>query len=82
MAGEADKVREYLNNNRLQEALTLARRLSRDTPGDATLRALLLEVLFTKGEHGAVDTELGALQRSGMPHQELQKLRARFKKRG
>lgn len=82
MAGEADKVREHLNKNRLQEALTLARRLSRDAPGDPTLRALLLEVLFTKGEHDSVNTELAALQQSGMPHHELQKLRARFKKRG
>lgn len=82
MAGEADKVREHLNNNRLQDALTLARRLSRAAPGDAALRALLLEVLFTKGEHDAVNTELAALERSGVAHQELQKLRARFKKRG
>lgn len=79
--GDADKVREHLENNRHNDALTVARRLARASPRDLKARALLLEVLFTKGEHGAVETELQALAREGVEHQELQRLKARFKKR-
>ena len=81
MTTEADKVREHLDNNRLGDALNLARRLSRASPGDLTARTLLLEVLFTKGEHAAVQTELAALERDHVDHQQIQRLRVRFKKR-
>lgn len=81
MATDVEKIREHLNNNRHNEALTLARKLSRASPGDLKVRALLLEVLFSKGEHGAVQTELAELERDHAGHAELQRLRARFKKR-
>lgn len=83
MATDAEKIRAHLDNNRLNEALTLSRRLARATQMDMRVRALLLEVLYAKGEHGAVATELAAIERE-LPtgHAELQRLRARFKKRG
>lgn len=81
MATDVEKVREALNNNRLNDALTLARKLTRANPGDLKLRALLLEVLFTKGEHDSVQTELAAMERDHAGHAELQRLRVRFKKR-
>ena len=81
MAGESEKIREHLDNNRVNDALTIARRYSRNNPSDLKARALLLEALYSKGEYAAVQTELNAMQRDGVDHQELQKLRARFKKR-
>ena len=79
--GDAEKIREHLDNNKLNDALTVARRHSRANPGDLKARALLLEVLVTKGEHDAVATELAALASANVDHQEIQKLRTRFKKR-
>ncbi|OGQ16509.1 MAG: hypothetical protein A2138_06775 [Deltaproteobacteria bacterium RBG_16_71_12] len=81
MASDVDKIRDHLNNNRHNEALTLARKLARASPGDLKVRALLIEVLFTKGEHGAVQTELAELERDHTGHADVQKLRVRFKKR-
>lgn len=81
MSTDAEKIREHLSHNQLVDALTLARRLARANPGDLKARALLLEVLFAKGEHGAVQTELAAMERDKVNHAELQKLRARFKRR-
>jgi protein involved in temperature-dependent protein secretion len=81
MPGDAEKIREHLDNNRLNDALTLARRLARAQPQDLKARTLLLEVLFAKGEHAAVQNELAALEREATGHAELAKLRARFKKR-
>ena len=81
MATDADRIREHLDNNRLNEALTLARKLTRAAPGDLKARSLLLEVLFAKGEHAAVANELTALERDHAGHADLQKLRVRFKKR-
>jgi protein involved in temperature-dependent protein secretion len=81
MSTDAEKIREHLNNNKLNEALILARKLARANPSDLKARALLLEVLFTKGEHAAVATELTEMERDKVDHAELQRLRTRFKKR-
>lgn len=81
MKSDVDLCREHMNGGRLVEALAIARKLARAAPKDVGVRGLLIEVLFSKGEHASVETELSSLEREQPGSAAVKQLRTRFKKR-
>jgi protein involved in temperature-dependent protein secretion len=78
---DQQRCRELIDANRLQDALVIARRIAKSQPGNVQARALLLEVLFAKGEHAAVATELADLERANAGNAQVQQLKKRFGRR-